>query len=277
MTNRFGLPQLGFGVGLRNPHFDTILSTHPPVDWFEIITENFLDSGGWPRYVLRQVAERYPVVMHGVSLSIGSTAPLDFEYLAKVKSLAREIRPAWLSDHLCWTGVLGRTTHDLLPMPFNEESLQHVVARIRTVQDFLELPLMLENPSTYLRFRADTIAEPHFLREVARQADCGLLLDVNNIYVSAFNHGFDASDYLDQIPADRVVQMHLAGHSHCGTHIVDTHDGPVIDPVWELYGAARSRFGVVSTLIEWDSKIPELHILLAEADRARSMEACGVL
>ncbi|MCC6363311.1 MAG: DUF692 domain-containing protein [Bryobacterales bacterium] len=266
---RLGLPSLGFGVGLRAPHFHYVLAKEPPVDWFEIISENYIDSQGWARHVLRRVAERYPVVMHGVSLSIGSTDPLDFSYLRKLKALASEVHPRWISDHLCWTGVLGRTTHDLLPLPLNEETLVHVVERIRVVQDFLDRPLVLENPSTYLTFENDTLSEWEFLRAMAEEAGCGLLLDVNNVYVSAFNHGFDPARYIEALPRDRIVQFHLAGHTHCGTHIIDTHDGKVVDPVWALYRQAAHRTSGVPTLLEWDAKIPEFPVLHAEALKAR--------
>jgi uncharacterized protein (UPF0276 family) len=268
-TDRLGYPHLGFGLGLRSVHFEHILEHRPNVDWFEIISENFLDSGGWPRHVVRRIAEQYPVVMHGVSLSIGSTDPLNREYLAKLKILADELGAVWISDHLCWTGVLGRTTHDLLPMPLNEHTLRHVVARIQDVQQALGRPLVLENPSSYVQFTADTLAECQFIAEMAAQADCGLLLDVNNVYVSSVNHGFDPVAYINTIPAERVVQFHLAGHTDCGTHIVDTHDGHVIDRVWDLYRLAYRRTGGAATLVEWDAHIPEFPVLHAEVLKAR--------
>lgn len=268
--SRFGLPNLGFGLGLRHVHFDHVLKHEPEVDWFEVISENFMESRGRPRYVLDQVAERYPVVMHGVSLSIGSTDPLDFEYLRKLKRLADEIGAAWVSDHVCWTGVLGRNTHDLLPMPLNDASLAHLVDRIRIVQDFMERPLVLENPSTYVSFTVDTMPEWEFLTRMAVETGCGLLLDVNNVYVSSFNHGYDPVEYIRSVPHDRVVQFHLAGHTHCGTHIIDTHDGHVIDSVWELYRLAYRLTGGVSTLLEWDAKVPEFSVLHAEVLKARN-------
>ena len=267
---RLGLPDLGFGVGLRSVHFDHILAHWPAVDWFEIISENYVDSRGRPRYVLERLAERYPVVMHGVSLSIGSSDPLDFDYLGKLKALAHAIGPAWISDHLCWTGVLGRNTHDLLPMPLNAASLRHVVERIRIVQDFLERPLVLENPSSYLTFASDTLAEWEFLTGMAVEADCGLLLDVNNVYVSSRNHGFDPEAFIAAVPAERIVQFHLAGHTNCGTHLVDTHDGEVIDRVWQLYRLACGRTRGVSTLIEWDARIPPFEVLHAEVLKAKA-------
>jgi uncharacterized protein (UPF0276 family) len=269
MPRRLGNPDLGLGVGLRTVHFNHILSQWPAVDWFEVISENFLNSQGRPRYVLDQIAERYPVVMHGVSLSIGSTDPLNFEYLAKLAALAREIKARWVSDHVCWTGVAGRNTHDLLPVPLNEESLAHIVGRVRVVQDVLERPLILENPSSYLTFAESTMAEWEFLSRLAIEADCGLLLDVNNVYVSSVNHDFDPFEYIERVPHDRVVQFHLAGHTNCGTHCIDTHDGAVIDPVWELYARARELTGGVSTLLEWDANIPEFPVVHAEVQKAR--------
>ncbi|MCE9528330.1 MAG: DUF692 domain-containing protein [Planctomycetales bacterium] len=268
-TPRFDLPHLGLGVGLRSVHFGHILQHQPAVDWFEIISENFMDSRGRPRQVLRQVAERYPVVMHGVSLSIGSTDALDFEYLAKLKALAKECQPAWISDHLCWTGVAGRNTHDLLPLPLNEESLRHVTERVRIVQDYLERPLVLENPSSYITFTASTMSEWEFLSRLAADADCGLLLDVNNVYVSSVNHEFDPAEYLDNLPHERVVQFHLAGHTHLGTHCIDTHDGRVVEAVWQLYRLAHELTGGTSTLLEWDAKIPPFPEMHAEVLKAK--------
>ncbi|MEO0447545.1 MAG: DUF692 domain-containing protein [Verrucomicrobiota bacterium] len=271
MANRFGLPNLGLGVGLRSPHFNHILEHWPTVDWFEIISENFMDSGGRPRYILDQIAERYPVVMHGVSLSIGSTDPIDFNYLHKLKSLADRISPAWVSDHLCWTGIAGLNTHDLLPLPLTEEALNHIVERIRIVQDFLERPLILENPSTYLEFEASTIDDWEFLGQMAEASNCGILLDVNNIYVCSRNHGWDPVEYICSIPPDRIVQFHLAGHQDNGSHVIDTHDAAVIDEVWELYRLAhRHTDGEgVSTLLEWDARIPPFPELVAEVNRAK--------
>lgn len=266
---RHNYPDLGVGVGLRHQHFRYVLENWPRVDWFEIISENFMDSAGWPRYVLDRLAERYAMVMHGVSMSIGSTDPLDYNYLARLKRLANAIGARWISDHLCWTGVMGRNTHDLLPVPLNEETLQHVVKRVRLVQDYLERPLVLENPSSYLSFAGDTFHEWEFLTALAEQADCRLLLDVNNVYVSSVNHGFNAVEYIEKLPHARVVQIHLAGHTDCGTHIIDTHDGPVSSQVWELYRLACRRIGSVSTLLEWDSNIPAFPILYAEALKAR--------
>lgn len=268
MSNRWDLPDLGIGVGLRTVHFGHILSQHPPVDWFEVLSENFLNTGGRPLYVLDQVVERYPVALHGVSLSIGSTDPLDLAYLKELKGLADRARARWVSDHLCWTGVLGRNTHDLLPMPYTEEALCHTIARVREVSQRLERPLVLENPSSYVEFAASTLTEWEFLARLAEEADCGLLLDVNNVYVSAFNHGFDPREYIAGIPADRVVQYHVAGHTHKGTHILDTHSDHALPEVWELYRLAWGRTGPTATLYEWDESIPEFEVLHAEARKA---------
>lgn len=269
MSQRLGYPNLGFGLGLRSVHYPYILQHWPNVDWFEIISENYMDSQGRPRYVLERIAERYPIVMHGVSLSIGSSDPLDRDYLQKLKRLANKLPAVWVSDHVCWTGVAGQNAHDLLPIPFTEETLKHVVSRIRTVQEILERPLILENPSSYLTFAQSTMSEWEFLTRMTEETDCGLLLDVNNVYVSSVNHDLDPAEYLRSLPHDRVVQFHLAGHTNCRTHIIDTHDGPVIDPVWELYRLAHELTGGVSTLLEWDAKIPEFPILHAEILKAK--------
>jgi uncharacterized protein (UPF0276 family) len=266
---RLGQPNLGLGIGLRTTHFPHILAHRPAVDWFEIISENFMDSGGRPRHVLNQIAERYPVVMHGVSLSVGSTDPLNFDYLGRLRALAREVNARWVSDHLCWTGVAGRNTHDLLPLPLNEDTLAHVAGRVRTVQEFLERPLVLENPSSYVGFAASTMPEWEFLARLVAETGCGLLLDVNNVYVSGVNHDFDPAEYIRNVPHDRVVQFHLAGHTDCGTHIVDTHDGPVVDRVWDLYRLAHRLTGGAATLLEWDAKIPPFPEVHAEVQKAR--------
>jgi uncharacterized protein (UPF0276 family) len=268
-----GLPRLGLGLGLRSVHFETILSGDPQDLWFEAISENFMDSGGRPRAVIRAVAERYPLVLHGVSLSIGSTDPLDFDYLASLKRLADEVRPAWVSDHLCWTGVNGHNSHDLLPMPLTEESLAHVAARVRQVQDYLERPLILENPSSYVRFAQSTLDEPGFLRALAEETGCGLLLDVNNVFVTCFNAGTDPAAYLDAFPCDRVVQMHLAGHQDMGSHLIDTHDRPVRAEVWELFRLAWTLTGGAATLLEWDDHIPDFEGCLAELRKAEQYMA----
>ena len=267
--NRFGFPDLGLGVGLRTVHYSHILGRRPEVGFFEVLTENFLDTGGRPLFVLDQIAERYPMVMHGVSMSVGSTDPINFDYLAKVKALADRIRAVWVGDHVCWTGVLGRNTHDLLPLPYTEETLAHVISRVRTIQDVLERPLVLENPSTYLEFAPSSMPEWEFIARMAEAADCGLLFDVNNVFVSAFNHGFDAEAYVDAIPADRVCQYHLAGHTHKGTHILDTHSDHVVDPVWSLYGRSIHRTGPCATLLEWDADIPAFDVVRDEVLKAK--------
>lgn len=269
MSNRWGLPDLGIGIGLRTVHYGEILGRKPDIDWFEVLSENYMDTGGRPVFVLDQVAERYPVALHGVSLGIGNTDPVNREHLTKLKALAERTRAHWISDHLCWTGVLGRNSHDLLPMPYTEEALRHTIARVKQVQEFLERPLVLENPSSYVEFAASTITEWDFLSALAEEADCGLLLDVNNVYVSSFNHGFDPTVYIDAIPPDRVVQVHLAGHTHKGTHIVDTHSDHAIPAVWELYRRALRRTGLVATLYEWDESVPELDVVWNEAQKAR--------
>ena len=266
---RLGHANLGLGVGLRTVHFDHILRHQPDVDWFEIISENFMDSRGRPRYVLEQLAEQYPIVMHGVSMSIGSTDPLDFEYLGKLRKLAREVDARWVSDHICWTGVAGRNTHDLLPIPFNDQTLRHLVERIRIVQDYLERPLVLENPSSYVTFKDSTLDEWEFIRRMTEETDCGLLLDVNNVYVSSFNHDMDPANFISSLPHDRVVQFHLAGHSNYVTHLIDTHDNHVIDPVWELYRLAHQLTGGVSTLLEWDARIPPFEVVHKEVLKSK--------
>src|ERR1700748_711714 len=262
---------LGFCFCLRAGPYEAILAAPPPVDWFEALTENYLVPGGKPLHNLMRIRERYPLVMHGVSMSIGSTAPLDRAYLAQVKALAARIEPQWISDHLCWTGVAGRNLHDLMPLPYTEEALANVVDRVRTVQDILGRRILLENVSSYVTYRDSQLTEWEFLREIAERADCHILLDVNNIYVSSVNHEFSALDYLNSIPVDRVQQIHLAGHEDHGDYLVDTHDHPVPDPVWELYAAAVRRFGAVSTMIERDDHIPPLEELCAELESARAL------
>ena len=268
MSNRWGLPDLGIGVGLRTVHFSHILQHQPDVDWFEILSENFMQTGGRPMWVLDQVAERYPVALHGVSMGIGNTDPLNRGHLDELKRLAERTKARWVSDHLCWTGIMGRNTHDLLPMPYSEEALAHTTERVRQVQEILERPLILENPSSYVEFASSSMSEWEFLTRLSEDADCGLLLDVNNVYVSAFNHGFEAETYLDALPADRVVQYHVAGHTNKGTHIIDTHSDHALDEVWELYRRAWQRTGPTATLYEWDADIPEFATLLAEAQKA---------
>ena len=266
--NRWNLPDLGLGVGLRPVHFRHIVEKWPRMDWFEILSENYIDTEGRPVHFLDQIAEHYPIVMHGVSLSIGSTDPIDFEYLAKLKRLAERVRAVWMGDHICWTGVAGLNGHDLYPVPYTEESLSHLVERVRVVQDYLERPLVLENPSTYLTFRASSMPEEEFIARLAEDADCALLLDVNNVYVTCRNHDLDPYEYLKPIPYDRVVQIHLAGHTDHGSHCIDTHNGRVIDPVWELYAEVQRRRGNTATLLEWDADIPKFEVLQREVGRA---------
>jgi hypothetical protein len=265
---------LGFGLGLRPPHFSQIVETRPEVGWFEITSENFMVPGGRPLHWLDRIRSDYPIAMHGVSLSIGSTDPLDENHLAELQRLQRRVQPVWISDHLCWTGVAGSNLHDLLPLPYNEAILPYVVERIGRVQDRLGTQILLENVSSYVGFASSHLTECEFLAEVAQRADCLILLDVNNVYVNSVNHKFDPAAYLDAIPAARVRQIHLAGHQKRGDGlIVDTHDAPIVDPVWRLYEHARRRFGDVATMIERDSNIPPLAELLAELGRARSIAA----
>jgi len=271
VLKRRDFPMLGYGVGLRRQHYSHVLETRPSVDWFEVISENFMVAGGRALEVLEGVRASYPIAMHGVSLSIGSTDPLNRDYLRQLRDLARRFEPAWISDHLCWTGVGGRNLHDLIPLPYTDEALRHVVARIREVQDILERPLLIENVSSYMAFADSTMTEWEFISTIADEADCGILLDLNNIFVSAFNHRFDANEYIDAVPAERVVQYHLAGHSDHGTHLLDTHDHPICDAVWALYERAARRFGAVSAMVEWDDNIPEFAELARIADRARTI------
>jgi uncharacterized protein (UPF0276 family) len=270
-THRRQVPygELGFGLGARPAHYDELLRTRPRVDWLEVLTENYLVPGGRPLYYLEQLRRDYPVVMHGVSMSIGSSDSLNLDYLAQLKDLAARIEPLWISDHLCWTGVEGRNLHDLMPLPYTEEAVAHVAARVARVQEYLGRRILLENVSSYVTYRASELSEWNFLAEIARRADCLILLDVNNIYVSSRNHDFDPVAYLDGIPAERVQQIHLAGHENCGDYIIDTHDAPVVDPVWDLYGEAVRRFGPVPTMIERDDRIPPLRELVTELERAR--------
>lgn len=262
---------MGFGLGLRTQHFQDVLDSHPAVEWFEIISENFMVAGGKPKYYLHQIRERYPMVMHGVSLSIGSSDPLNTDYVTRLKVLANEVNPAWFSDHLCWTGTNGKNSHDLLPLPYNESTVDHVVARIRQVQDTIERPFLLENVSSYVTYKESAMTEWQFYNDIVERADCHMLLDINNIYVSARNHGFDPIDYLDAVNPSRVRQIHLAGHSDYGDYVIDTHDHPVADPVWDLYQTALKKFGPVSTMIERDANIPPLAELVSELDRARDI------
>lgn len=266
---------LGFGLGLRPPHYQAVLDERPDVDWFEVISENFMVPGGKPLDVLDRVRADYPIAMHGVSLSVGSADPLNRDYLADLRALADRVEPAWVSDHLCWTGVGGLNLHDLMPLPYTEEAVAHVADRVGIVQDLLGRQILLENVSSYVTYTQSTVPEWEFLRAVCELADCRILLDVNNIYVSSVNHEFDPLAYLEGVPGDRVQQIHLAGHSRDGDLIIDTHDADVIGPVWDLYAAAVRRFGSVSTMIERDDHIPPLAELLSELDHARDVASAA--
>jgi uncharacterized protein (UPF0276 family) len=260
-----------FGLGLRPQHYLEILDGPARVDWFEAISENYMSPGGKPLHYVERIRAEYPLVLHGVSLSIGTTDPLNSDYLEALKTLADRLQPMWISDHLCWTGAHGRNMHDLLPLPYTEEALAHVASRVQKVQEQLGRELVLENVSSYVEFAHSTMSEWEFIAELSKRTGCGLLLDVNNVYVSAFNHGFDAQTFLAGIPVDRVRQIHLAGHSNMGTHIIDTHDAPVVDPVWQLYADALRRFGPVPTMIERDDNIPAYAELVTELETARRL------
>jgi uncharacterized protein (UPF0276 family) len=265
-------PYLGHGVGLRTQHYPQVMDGSARADWCEAISENFMVRGGRPLAVLVRARAQAPVVLHGVSLSLGSTDPLNAAYLDELAALAHRIEPAWISDHLCWGSVGGHYAHDLLPLPFTEEALAHVARRVEMVQERLGRRILVENVSSYLTFTHATIPEWEFLATLAARADCGILLDVNNVYVSACNHGFDPAAYLAAMPAARVGQIHLAGHTDEGTHLLDTHVGPVPAPVWDLYRQALARCGRVSTLVEWDEEVPAFEVLAAEAAHARAVE-----
>lgn len=264
---------LGIGIGLRTVHYGHILTEWPELDWFEVLSENFMQTGGRPLHVLERIAERYPIVMHGVSLNIGSVDPLDFTYLTELRALRDRCGARFVSDHLCWTGVDGVNLHDLMPLPYTDEALRHIEERVHAVQDFLEAPLVLENPSTYFEFAHSTMSEPEFLRALTDETGCGLLIDVNNVFVCASNHELDAEAYLREVPWDHVVQFHLAGHSVFDTHRLDTHDHPVCDAVWQLYRLAHELSGGRSTLLEWDDHIPEFDEVRAEARKAADVRA----
>ena len=269
-------PFLGRGLGLRREHYGHVMERRPTVGWFEVITENFMVAGGNPRRVLAAVRRDYPVVLHGVSLSIASTDPLDQRYLAELAALAREVEPAWISDHVCWGTAHGINAHDLLPVPYTEEALAHVVSRVAAVQERLGRRILLENPSSYLRFLGDEMTEYEWIAELARRADCGILLDVNNVFVSAHNHGFDPRDYLAAMPAERVGQIHLAGHTEEGALLIDTHDGCVRPEVWQLYAEAIARFGARSTMIEWDQNVPPFEVLEQELEHVAHWARVGL-
>ena len=268
-ANKFnGFTDLGIGVGLRIPHYDHIFSQAPAVDWFEIISENFMDDGGRPLAVLDRILEQYRVVQHGVSMYLGSAGRLNREHLRRLKSLVRRTKTPWLTDHLCWGSVDGKYTHDLLPIPYTFEAAKITARKIREARDFLEVPIAVENVSSYAEFKMSQMTEWEFLGEVVERADCGVLLDVNNIYVSSRNHGFDPMVYLSAVDPARVAQFHIAGHSKFEKYTLDTHDHPVIDPVWALYAEAVARCGRTATLLEWDDRIPSFEEVHAEARKA---------
>jgi len=269
MKERLGLPDLGIGVGLRVPHYRHVLDERPAVDFFEIISENFLVEGGKPLYHLNAVLETYAVVQHGVSLGIGNPEAPDPDYLERLKKLVALTKTPWLSDHFCWSAVPGVNLHDLLPLPYTEEAVRLVTERAKRVQDFLGVRLALENTSSYMAHTSSTMPEWEFISRIAEDADIGLMFDVNNVYVSAYNHGFDPYEFVRNVPHERIIQIHLAGHTNLGSYIIDTHAGHVIDPVWDLYRETIEHSGAVSTLIEWDDEIPEFSLLAAEAEQAR--------
>lgn len=268
--------QVGIGVGLRSPHYSSILQNRPQISWFEAISENYMGletgNGGRPIHILEKIRAQYPIVLHGVSLSIGSSDELNFKYLERLNRLIDQIDPLWVSDHLCWTGVNGENLHDLMPLPFTKEAVKHVTEKILKAQDFLKRPLVFENVSAYLSFKHSEMTEWEFLKEIAQRTNCGLLIDVNNIYVSSVNQNFNPITYLSGIPKQSVQQIHLAGHSKSGDCLIDTHDGPVTDKVWDLYALATKLYGKIPTLIEWDDKIPDFSVLEAEALRAEKLQ-----
>ena len=264
-------PYLGYGLGLRKEHYETVLAEQPDVDWFEIVSENYMVEGGKPLDYLTRIREHYPMVMHGVSMSIGSTESLDFDYLKQLKKLIKRVEPEWISDHLCWTGVNGLNLHDLMPLPYTEEAIQHVADRVSQVQDYLGQQILLENVSSYVSYSDSIMTEWEFFNEVTERADCNMLLDINNIYVSAYNHNFDPYTYLTAMPSERVHQFHLAGHTHENNLIIDTHDHRISDPVFDLYSAAVEHFGRVSTMIERDDNIPPLSELLDELEQVKNI------
>jgi uncharacterized protein len=281
-ANRFnGFTEYGVGIGLRIPHYNHILEKKPVVDWFEIISENFMMDGGRPLYVLDRILEQYKVVQHGVSMYFGSAEALNREHLTRLKKLVKRTNTPWLTDHLCWGSVDGSYSHDLLPMPYTFEAAKNTAEKIRQAQDFLEVPVCVENVSSYAEFHVSEMTEWEFLTEVVEQADCGMLFDVNNIYVSSQNHDFDPMDYIENVPHDRVAQIHIAGHSKYEKYILDTHDHPVIDPVWKLYQRAIELIGPTATLLEWDDRIPSFEEVHNEALKAKqyipAMSAAGVV
>jgi hypothetical protein len=270
-VNKFGCPNLGFGIGLRTDHYPDFLNGHPNVDFLEIISEGFMIEGGRPLHILDQLRDRYPIIPHGVSLSIGSIDPLDESYLTRLKGLLDKINPPWFSDHICWTKVHGKNLHNLMPLPYTQSTVDFVADKIKQLQDRMGRLFIFENVSSYVEFQQSQMPEWEFVAKVAQQADCGILLDVNNIFVSSFNHDFDPMDYINAMPADRIIQYHVAGHKDKGSVIIDTHDHTIRDEVWELYRKCTTIFDGVSTLLERDDHIPEINDLLSELDTARKL------
>lgn len=268
---------LGFGLGLRSQHYDYVLEHQPAVDWFELITENYLAPGGRPRAILHKIRAHYPVVLHGLSFNIGSNEAPDLHYLKQLKTLIDDIQPAWVSDHICWTGLHGKTSHDLLPIAYNQETLSQVADKVNRIQDVLQQTIVLENPSVYLQFRSASMSEPDFINALTAQTGCRILLDVNNVYVSCFNLGQDPYAHISALKNNCVQQFHLAGHTHNGNHIIDTHDHPVSDPVWELYAHACQHFGETATLLERDDHIPPFPELMAELEMARQKQTLALM
>ena len=263
---------LGYGLGLRTVHYEYVLNNWPAVDWFEVITENYIAPGGRPRAILREIREKYPLVLHGLSFNIGSDQPVDTEYLTNLKILMREIEPEWISDHLCWTGIHGLTSHDLLPISYTRNNLSQCADKVNQIQDFLQTKIVLENPSTYIQFRSSEMSEGEFFNDLVQQSGCEILLDVNNAYVSGFNLGYDPYQYIDCLPIESIRQFHLAGHTNNQTHIIDTHDHPVCDEVWKLYRHACNRFSPIPTLLERDGRIPEFPELMEELALAKEIQ-----
>lgn len=272
MKNNYSIPNLGIGIGLRVPHYDAIFRDKPKIDWFEIISENFMVDGGLPLENLDRILELYPVAMHGVTLSIGSSAALDFDYLKRLKALARYTKTPWVSDHLCWGRLPGAHYHDLLPLPYTKEVVSYVAERARIVQDYLELPFALENLSSYVAYQDDQMTEWEFYSEIVEKADIYMMFDVNNVYVSSRNHGFDPKDYINNVPLERVLQIHLAGHTDHGDYVLDTHDNYVRDEVWEIYAQVYPRTKGVATLLEWDDNLVSLDLTIKEAEKARQFQ-----
>jgi uncharacterized protein len=270
VANKWNLPDFGLGMGLRSVHYTHVLQNKPEVDFFEVISETFLGKGGKRKAILEEVASHYRVLLHGVSMAVGNTDPIDFEYLGELKKLAHMVKAPFVSDHLCWNAYMCHNSHDLFPIPLTEKTLQHVVGRVRQIQDFLELPVALENPSNYLEFKMSQMSEIEYLSRLAEEADCALLMDVNNVFVSANNHGFDPDEYIEQVPIERVLYHHVAGHTDKGTHIVDTHSDHVVDKVWEMYSRLHERHGGRSTMVEWDADIPDFETVHREVLKAQS-------